>query len=286
MKKTVFAIITIIIVCLLGVSLAGCNRATPTQKLLFNSRPWTNEVTDETLVYDAVYKNGEEEAVHGTLTVKVKSYNGEKVTIGDWSLDNAIGYLTSTKLEMENGDYVDSSAFFTTGIEVKYAQATSSTGGKVSGYKAEYKDEKCYYSTQGDNATSGEMKLGNFSESPYIDNATLYQVARCVPSSVSSFTFNVPDMTLGEAQSVTISANRSSTTPIKGADDNETEYVCYYVSISLNRTFPGSGENLRCAVSATPYPSSDDPQINNLIVQITEGNAVYTLRSATTNNVN
>lgn len=287
MKKLVFAIITILIICLLGVSLAGCNRATPTQKLLFNSRPWTSEVTDETLVYDVVYKNGTEDAVRGTMTVTVKSYNSEKVTVGDWTLDNAVGYLTTTELVMDNGDNKTSSAFFSTGIEVKYAQADQTVAGVNSGYKAEYKDEKCYYTTyENDAEKSGEIKLGEFAESPYIDNAILYQVARCIPDSVSSFTFNVPDVTLGESQSVTVTAARSSTSAIKSADEAGTEYVCYFVSISLNRTFPGSGESLKCAISSTPYPSSDDPRIKNLIVQISEGDTLYTLKSATTDNVN
>lgn len=287
MKKLVFAIITILIICLLGVSLAGCNRATPTQKLLFNSRPWTSEVTDETLVYDVVYKNGTEDAVRGTMTVTVKSYNSEKVTVGDWTLDNAVGYLTTTELVMDNGDKKTSSAFFSTGIEVKYAQADQTVAGVNSGYKAEYKDEKCYYTTyENDAEKSGEIKLGEFAESPYIDNAILYQVARCIPDSVSSFTFNVPDVTLGESQSVTVTAARSSTSAIKSADEAGTEYVCYFVSISLNRTFPGSGESLKCAISSTPYPSSDDPRIKNLIVQISEGDTLYTLKSATTDNVN
>lgn len=287
MKKLVFAIITILIICLLGVSLAGCNRATPTQKLLFNSRPWTSEVTDETLVYDVVYKNGTEDAVRGTMTVTVKSYNSEKVTVGDWTLDNAVGYLATTELVMDNGDNKTSNAFFSTGIEVKYAQADQTVAGVNSGYKAEYKDEKCYYTTYENAAEkSGEIKLGEFAESPYIDNAILYQVARCIPDSVSSFTFNVPDVTLGESQSVTVTAARSSTSAIKSADEAGTEYVCYFVSISLNRTFPGSGESLKCAISSTPYPSSDDPRIKNLIVQISEGDTLYTLKSATTDNVN
>lgn len=286
MKKLVFAIITILVICLACVSLAGCKSATPTQKLLFNSRPWTSEVTDETLVYDVVYKSGTDDAVHGTLTVTVTSYNSEKVTIGNWSLDNAVGYVTTTELDMDNEDKKTSSAFFTTGIEVKYAQADQTIGGVNSGYTAEYKDGKCYYTTyENDSEKSGEIKLGDFTESPYIDNAILYQVARCVPDSVSSFTFDVPDVTLGESQSVTITAARSTTTAIKSADESDTEYVCYFVSISLNRTFPGSGESLKCAISTTPYPSSDDPQIKNLIVQISEGNALYTLKSATSNNV-
>lgn len=285
MKKLIFAIIIILTVCLIGVSLAGCKSATPTQKLLFNSRPWTSEVTDETLVYDVVYKSGTDDAVHGTMTVTVKSFNGESATVGDKTIDNAVGYVTTTELEMDNGDIKTSGAFFSTGIEVKYAYADQTIAGVNSGYKAEYKDEKCYYTTyDGDSENSGEIKLGEFEESPYIDNAILYQVARCVPDSVSSFTFSVPDVTLGESQSVTVTAARSSTTAIKSADEAGTEYVCYFVSISLNRTFPGSGESLKCAISTTPYPSSDDPQIKNLIVQIAEGDALYTLKSATANN--
>ncbi len=285
MKKFIFVIVTIVIVCILGASLAGCNRATPTQKLLSNSRAWTSRVTDETLVYDVIYKSNTPDQVKGTMTVNVKSYNGEKVTIGDWSLDNATGYVATTDLEMENGDKKVSSAFFTTTIQVKYAESTQTVDGKTSGYTAEYKDERCYYTTtEGEEEKSGELKLGEFYDSPYIDNSILYQVARCIPDSVSSFTFSVPDVTLGEAQSVTLSITRSETLTIKSADEAGTEYVCYYVSIALNRTFPGSGESLKCAIATTPYPSSDDPQVKNMIVQIAEGDALYTLKSVTTNN--
>lgn len=287
MKKIIFAIIAVMVICALGFTLAGCNNATPTQKLLSNSRAWTSDNTDETLVYDVIYKSNTEEQVKGTMTVKVKSFNKEAVTIGNWTLNDAVGYLTTTVLEMENGDSKSSSAFFTTTIQVKYAEATQTIGGKTSGYTAEYKDERCYYTTfegEGeDRATvSGEIKTGDFIESPYIDNAILYQVARCIPETSSSFTFNVPDVTLGETQSVTISTMRSSTLVIKGADDNQTEYTCFYANISLNRTFPGSGESLKCAIATTPYPSQEDPQISNMIVQIAEGDTLYTLKSAST----
>lgn len=282
MKKFIFVIVTVVIICVLGVSLAGCNRATPTQKLLSNSRAWTSDVTDETLVYDVIYKSATKDQVKGTMTVNVKSYDKEKVEIGDWSLDNAIGYVATTELVMDNGDVKKTTAFFTTTIQVKYAECTQTIGGVTGGYTAEYKNEKCYYTTtDGSDKGQGEIKVGDFNESPYIDNAILYQVARCLPDSVSSFTFDVPDVTLGEAQSVTISATRSSTTGIKGSDEAQTEYVCYFVYISLNRTFPGSGESLKCAVASTPYPSADNPKINNLIVQITEGDTLYTLKSAT-----
>ena len=282
MKKFIFVIVTVVIICVLGVSLAGCNRATPTQKLLSNSRAWTSDVTDETLVYDVIYKSATKDQVKGTMTVNVKSYDKEKVEIGNWSLDNAVGYVATTELVMDNGDVKKTTAFFTTTIQVKYAECTQTIGGVTGGYTAEYKNEKCYYTTTGgSDKGQGEIKVGDFNESPYIDNAILYQVARCLPDSVSSFTFDVPDVTLGEAQSVTMSATRSSTTGIKGADEAQTEYVCYFVYISLNRTFPGSGESLKCAVASTPYPSADNPKINNLIVQITEGDTLYTLKSAT-----
>lgn len=280
MKKFIFAIVTIVIICVLGVTLAGCNRATPTQKLLSNSRAWTSDVTDETLVYDVIYKSATPEQVEGELTVNVKSFDKETVTIGDWTKEGATGYLATTTLIMQNGDQKQSVVFFTTMIEVKYAKEDRVYGGVASGYTAEYKDEKCYYTTyEGDAKTAGEIKVGEFGESPFIDNAMLYQVARCVPSTVSSFTFNVPDVTLGETQSVTVNAVRSENTSIKSADG--TDYVCYFISISLNRTFPGSGEPLKCAISTTPYPSADNPQINNLIVQMAEGDALYTLKSAT-----
>lgn len=280
MKKFIFAIVTIVIICVLGVTLAGCNRATPTQKLLSNSRAWTSDVTDETLVYDVIYKSATPEQVEGELTVNVKSFDKETVTIGDWTKEGATGYLATTTLNMQNGDQKQSVVFFTTTIEVKYAKEDRVYGGVASGYTAEYKDEKCYYTTyEGDAKTAGEIKVGEFGESPFIDNAMLYQVARCVPSTVSSFTFNVPDVTLGETQSVTVNAVRSENTSIKSADG--TDYVCYFISISLNRTFPGSGEPLKCAISTTPYPSADNPQINNLIVQMAEGDALYTLKSAT-----
>lgn len=280
MKKFIFAIVTIVTICVLGVTLAGCNRATPTQKLLSNSRAWTSDVTDETLVYDVIYKSATPEQVEGELTVNVKSFDKETVTIGDWTKEGATGYLATTTLNMQNGDQKQSVVFFTTTIEVKYAKEDRVYGGVASGYTAEYKDEKCYYTTyEGDAKTAGEIKVGEFGESPFIDNAMLYQVARCVPSTVSSFTFNVPDVTLGETQSVTVNAVRSENTSIKSADG--TDYVCYFISISLNRTFPGSGEPLKCAISTTPYPSADNPQINNLIVQMAEGDALYTLKSAT-----
>lgn len=282
MKKFIFVIVTVVIICVLGVSLAGCNSATPTQKLLSNSRAWTSDVTDEKLVYDVIYKSATKDQVKGTMTVNVKSYDKEKVEIGNWSLDNAVGYVATTELVMDNGDIKKTTAFFTTTIQVKYAECTQTIGGVTGGYTAEYKNEKCYYTTtDGSDKGQGEIKVGDFNESPYIDNAILYQVARCLPDSVSSFTFDVPDVTLGEAQSVTMSATRSSTTGIKGADEAQTEYVCYFVYISLNRTFPGSGESLKCAVASTPYPSADNPKINNLIVQITEGDTLYTLKSAT-----
>ena len=280
MKKFIFAIVTIVIICVLGVTLAGCNRATPTQKLLSNSRAWTSDVTDETLVYDVIYKSATPEQVEGELTVNVKSFDKETVTIGDWTKEGATGYLATTTLIMQNGDQKQSVVFFTTTIEVKYAKEDRVYGGVASGYTAEYKDEKCYYTTyEGDAKTAGEIKVGEFGESPFIDNAMLYQVARCVPSTVSSFTFNVPDVTLGETQSVTVNAVRSENTSIKSADG--TDYVCYFISISLNRTFPGSGEPLKCAFSTTPYPSADNPQITNLMVQIAGGDALYTLKSAT-----
>lgn len=286
MKKFIFAIVTVVIICVLGVTLAGCNSATPTQKLLSNSRAWTSDKTDETLVYDVIYKSATPEQVKGTMTVNVKSYNKETVTIGEWTLENAVGYVATTELVMDNGDTKTSKAYFTTTIQVKYAESTQTIAGVTSGYKAEYKNERCYYTTfegsgEAKKETSGELKVGEFYESPYIDNAILYQVARCMPDSVSSFTFNVPDVTLGETQSVTISMSRSSTIKIKAADENQTEYDCYYTKIMLNRTFPGSGENLTCAIAKNPYPSAEDPQINNMIVQISEGDTLYTLKSAT-----
>lgn len=284
MKKTIFLIITVIVVCVLGVTLSGCNNSTPTQKLLSNSRAWISANTDETLVYDAVYKDKTDEQVNGTLTVNVKSYNKETITLNDgWKKDNATGYVATTTLEMENGDTKVSQVYFTTAIEVKYAYEQKNFGGKVSGYSAEYKDEKChytYYEGEGDNKneSKGEIKVGSFAESPYVDNAMLYQIVRCLPESASSFTFDVPDVTLGDLQSVTVTPATTSVSTIK--DGSGKEYLCYFTSITLNRTFPGSGESLTCAISSTPYPSAEDPQIRNLIVQIKEGDTIYTLKSA------
>lgn len=285
MKKTIFAIITVIVICVLGITLSGCNRSTPTQKLLTNSRAWTSENTDETLIYDAAYKSGSEDFVAGTLTVHVKGYNNETASVGDWSKENAIGYVVTTDLAMDNGDVKTSSAYFSTSIQVLYSECVQTINGETSGYKAEYRDEKCYYTTfegEGENKkeSSGEIKVGDFFDSPYIDNAILYQVARCLPAEVSSFTFNIPDFTTGKAQSVSVTAARSTTMALK--DANGTDFVCYPVSITLNRTFPGSGEALTCAISQSPYPSETDPEINNLIVQISEGETLYTLKSATT----
>ena len=147
MKKFIFVIVTVVIICVLGVSLAGCNRATPTQKLLSNSRAWTSDVTDETLVYDVIYKSATKDQVKGTMTVNVKSYDKEKVEIGNWSLDNAVGYVATTELVMDNGDVKKTTAFFTTTIQVKYAECTQTIGGVTGGYTAEYKNEKCYYTT-------------------------------------------------------------------------------------------------------------------------------------------
>ena len=283
MKKIVLIIVTIVMIAALGVSFAACDNATPTQKLLSNSRPWTSRDTDEVFVYNVVYKKGTEDELNGTMTVTVKSFNGaegDTVTIGEWTKEKAIGYLTTTTLEMDNGDVKNTQAFFTTNVEVKYASETKTYGGVTSGYTAEYKNEKCYYTVfEGDDKSSGEIKTGDFSESPFIDNAILYQVARCIPSSVSSFTFDVPDVTLGDTQSVTMSAATGTTTTIKAADEAETEFKCYFVQIALNRTFPGSGESLTCMIASDPY-ETENGEIKKLVVSITEGDTTYTLVSA------
>lgn len=278
MKKLTFVIILIVVIALLGVSFAGCNRATPTQNKLSNYIPWTNDVTNETLVYDVIYKSNTPEQVKGVYSVNVKSFNKENVTIGDWTSENAVGFKVTAKLEMENGDSIATEVFFTTNIIVKYASQTTVTAGVTDSYTAEYKDEKCYF-TRNENGveTSGEIKTGDFYESPYFDNAMLYQLVRCMPSGNSSFTFNIPDITLSETQSVTITSMPSSTTTITAADSNA--YECYLATIKLNRTFPGSGEGLKCYISSKSYPSDEDAKVNKLIVQIVEGDTVYTLKS-------
>lgn len=278
MKKLTFVIILIVVIALLGVSFAGCNRATPTQNKLSNYIPWTNDVTNETLVYDVIYKSNTPEQVKGVYSVNVKSFNKESVTIGDWTNENAVGFKVTAKLEMENGDSIATEVFFTTNIVVKYASQTTVTAGVTDSYTAEYKDEKCYF-TRNENGveTSGEIKTGDFYESPYFDNTMLYQLVRCMPSGNSSFTFNIPDITLSETQSVTITSMPSSTTTITAADSNA--YECYLATIKLNRTFPGSGEGLKCYISSKSYPSDEDAKVNKLIVQIVEGDTVYTLKS-------
>lgn len=278
MKKLTFVIILIVVIALLGVSFAGCNRATPTQNKLSNYIPWTNDVTNETLVYDVIYKSNTPEQVKGVYSVNVKSFNKESVTIGDWTNENAVGFKVTAKLEMENGDSIATEVFFTTNIIVKYASQTTVTAGVTDSYTAEYNDEKCYF-TRNENGveTSGEIKTGDFYESPYFDNAMLYQLVRCMPSGNSSFTFNIPDITLSETQSVTITSMPSRTTTITAADSNA--YECYLATIKLNRTFPGSGEGLKCYISSKSYPSDEDAKVNKLIVQIVEGDTVYTLKS-------
>ena len=55
--------------------------------------------------------------------------------------------------------------------------------------------------------------------------------------------------------------------------------ACYAVTISLNRTFPGSGTPLICSLARDDYKLSDDVSIRHMVVKMIEGATTYTLRT-------
>ena len=291
MKKRLIAIIAALAVAVTAlVAFAGCQSVSP-QRLLLNSRPWESVDTEEYFVYDVVYSPSEGETVNGSYTVAVKGYAaGSSLTVGDFTYENPCFYVHA-ELTLDNGDYIITDSVVDPNIVALYGSEEKSERGTLTKYTARYDDGDCNYSysvqNEGEEATisEGTIGMGDFSSSAYIDNTFLYQLVRCLPSVTSSLSFSVPNFVQGtkESASVAISSTIVNEPFSNGAETAEGEdaptVACYAVTISLNRTFPGSGTPLICSLARDDYKLSDDASIKHMVVKMIEGATTYTLRT-------
>lgn len=271
-KRIILAVIMVLAVCL--TAFAGCTGSSPIQKKLGNSAPWISlrDMT-ETSVYSVSYTEGDV-ALNGTYTLVINRVDNADVTLQDKTYSAFTGYVATASLVMDNGDTIDSKVICYTTMQVKASYSKVVTASHVEEVTAEYANkDKVYYTYVSDGETvTDDIKIKDFFSAPYTDNAMLYLLARSFPSDTSSFSINMPDFKSSQLNSILLSKTSSSSELIVGEDT----YNVSMIELSINRTFPGKGNPLKCYVSNQAVDGA-----TNAIVKIIEGNVTYTLDSVT-----
>ncbi len=291
MKKRIIAVVAVIaVIAVAAISLTGCNNVAA-QRLLLNSRPWESVDVEEYFVYDVSYTPTEDSEVTGTYTVAVKGYDDDAtLTIGDFSYDEPC-YHVRSELRMDNGDYIVSDSVVTPDIHPVFGQEEKLDNGVLTSYTAKYADEDCTYTysrTENgvEDSKSGTIGMGNFDTSAYIDNTFLYQLIRCLPDVATSLSFSVPNFIQSSKESARIAFSSTVVNEpfSNGAEVAEGEdaptVACNAVTVTLSRTFPGSGTPLLCSVASGDYALDDGTKLAHMVVKIVEGATTYTLRTA------
>ncbi|MEG2413555.1 MAG: hypothetical protein RSB61_02775 [Clostridia bacterium] len=307
MKKTLIILI-VVVVALLGVSLSACGGNAPLQSTLQEYTPWVRNVggalITETSVFDVTANVGSKQE-KGVYTVVVQRYQGTTATVVDKTVENFNGYSATSRLKMDNGDYQNTDVLFTTNLQVEYSVFESKTGDNYSKRVSNYDKKKCLYTLCADeanpqNVTNGTIKYSEYKKSPYYDNAMIYLVARCFPTTSATYSYQIPNYENDKLNKVVMSAE-SVKQQVDFANGQKTS--CRVINIAYNRTFPGAGAPLKCYISEyemngenviTPPKEEEKPtpaaaalaeskQINSYqaIAKIVEGNVTYLLKSIT-----
>ncbi|MEG1608225.1 MAG: hypothetical protein RR348_00010 [Clostridia bacterium] len=293
--KKVFLILTIVIIAVCGLSFSGCSGASPTQRLLSDASPWlSNTPYIETSTY-AVTKKNDAGVVDntGSYVVSVQKFVNADISVGANQLANFSGYVATADLKMANNDSEHSVVAFSTNIELKasYVLRTLADGSKteILGLNTA---KKYNFKTAENGAEYGaekSLKHKKFDAAPYIDKTMLYLVARCVPSTVPSFGFQVLSTTANKKLAVTML--RQTQPQLVDIEFGGAPVSCKAFSISENKTFPGKGTPYLCYVAVPKLNGTSiiadadlSPKANkSAILQIVENNVVYNLVSIVNN---
>lgn len=284
MKKKLLILTIICIIAVSIFSLSACNTKTPINRLLPNNSPWLNVGNmTETSLFNVEKKDGDA-ILKGTYNIIVQRLENTTVQCGDIELAEYSGYFATSSLEMENGDKISTAVAFSHSYVLKASYIKIEYVGKpVLIAKLNNENKKANITTiNGEEETSTTIKHKTFEKKPYIDNIMLYLLARSMPSDTPTATFEVINTTMLKKQSTNIIASKN--TELTFADS---KVDCRTYEISLNRTFPGKGEPLKCYV-ATPLIKDttvlekgvkDPLGVKSAIVKIVEGDMSYNLIS-------
>lgn len=289
MKKKLLLFICII--ATLAVVLSGCI-SKPPHKMF--SDPWLNY---EEITYDVTRSLENGDKITGTskiITERVTNNNDKK--IGDETLKNFSGTYISIHTELSDGSVMDAQVAFMSSFEpvASYKEV------KVKGYpnnspsqdihqitKINYRDEKCLYSTDFDGVkNSGDIKTGKWIKKPFYDNLMLYHIARSsylkgAFSSLSPRVFSVSDF---EFKNLTVSLDKSAEI-FKLFPEQETGIKTDVVKLTLNQTFPGSGEPLTVRLSreVKEIKTGLNLSTDRIPLVINEGDMEYKISGYTAN---
>lgn len=248
MKKKI--ILFICVIATLAIVLSGCV-SKPPHKIL--SDPWPDY---EEITYNVTRTISNDKKITGTSTIITErvTNNSDKI-VGDETLQNFSGTYVSIHTELEDGSVMDAQVAFMSSFEpvASYKEV------KVKGYpnsspaqdihqitKINYRDEKCYYSTDFEGVkNSGDIKTGKWIKKPFYDNLMLYHIARSsylqgAFSALSPRVFSTSDF---KFKNLTMSLTKTNEV-YKLFGEEEEGIKTDVINLSLNQSFPGSGAPL------------------------------------------
>ena len=282
--------------------------------MLFNDgyKIWTDRSGKETLSYDVM--SGDNNI--GTYIMTGENITAKTVSVGGEELEGRTGLYFTSRLdvtEIKDGKSVrtvmTTQSLLSTSfvVEKSYRKTQisitddSGTDIQTTEINGSYDDKKYHYTvkqTSGDENIkdeNGTLSHSKFASTAYIDNDFMYQAVRLLAAVGSNLSFQVPyyNYTDGVFSTVTmekvassVTANNTSITNLRGdfalPEDSEIVYTGSLLSISLSRSFPGSGTAFTCYVlsaKTNPADNTQNEKYSTVPAKIKEGDIEYILTS-------
>ena len=275
MKKYIVAVILIAVLAM--TALSGCNnKVVPTNQYAKYER----------YEYDAFTYTDNGESKIGTMVMSVSISLGETVNWGAdvpsaYCLESFNGFKVKYTLTLDNGDSIDSVAYFRNNSTFQPAVAhkvVSINSGSVVRNESIYsrfdyskRNVMYYYNVNG--IEQDAIKCGR---STCVDNESVYMFLRTYPMTSSvSLSVKVPDTTSGTARNISIS--KGSNTKVKSSySGKQLEYDAYCMTISLNDKMNGISYYAYYSVDNIDY---NDASLIEVPLVIREGSTEYRLKS-------
>lgn len=308
MKKKIALIVISAALLAALIALSACGNSTPAQSVLFEKANaiWGLKDGKEILTYDIT--RGDSEDTIGTYTLTGECVSNKNVTVGGDTLENVSGtYFTSVLDATETNDgaavrtVIETQSYLTAGyiVQQSYRKVTVYSGDDVTvteihGIYGNKDYNYTYKQTVNgqENTKDGNVSHEEFSKSAYIDNDYMYQTVRLLASLGTSLSFSVPyynyaqDGTLStvtmEQASSSVQVTDAEITGMRGDYNKEgRKYYGVQMSVSLSRSFPGSGTSFSCYVINKYSEADTSYPVNDFIPGIIkEGDITYRLTSS------
>lgn len=284
MKKKIF--LFTIIIAVLAVVLAGCISKPPHKTF---SDPWENY---EQITYDVTRTLKDKSEIKGVSTMTTQRITNKTIKIGNSELQSFSGTVITIDTKLEDESTMFAQVAFKPSFEPVASYKTISITGH-SGNQPEnninqvteinYNDEKCYYKTNFDGTENNdEIKTGKWIKKPFYDNLMLYHIARSSYldgkfTSISTKVLSVSDFKM---KTLTVAQSQATAiTPIFG--ESEGGILADQVKLTLNQTFPGTGEPMVVTLSRQTSEDYNGLKLNTerIPLIIKEGDIQYKIKA-------